>query len=293
MSRVLLRAMWHPRVAVRSVPRLPLPPKASLQSTSALIQLIHRCSSVALPSITRSYVPWTRSFSSSGQSVPSTPKPNAATAAPAPALAPGDSADEPAVKDSAFVSLVVRMFGNTRTERTAIRGLAPCVPLPLHQTLPSSSAPTHPHPHPLHHRYLWPKEGAQASSLRLRVAASITCLFAAKCCNVIVPLSFKEVIDTFGGNPAAVATVALPVALLAAYASSRLMAGLFSELRSALFARVAQNAVRSVSTRLFNHVQNLDLECVVFLPPVNSGSVLLTLARTGTTSAAKRARFLA
>jgi ATP-binding cassette subfamily B protein len=77
---------------------------------------------------------------------------------------------------------------------------------------------------------------------------------------VIVPLSFKEVIDSFGGNPAAAAAVALPVVLLVVYASSRLMAGLFSELRSALFARVAQNAVRSVSTRLFNHVQHLDLE---------------------------------
>ena len=96
------------------------------------------------------------------------------------------------------------------------------------------------------------------------MAASILCLFAAKCCNVMVPLSFKEVIDSFGGNAAAVAGVALPVTLLAAYASSRLMAGLFSELRSALFARVAQNAVRSVSTRLFNHVQHLDLECAVF-----------------------------
>jgi ABC-type multidrug transport system fused ATPase/permease subunit len=123
----------------------------------------------------------------------------------------------------------------------------------------------------------------------MRVAASITCLFAAKCCNVIVPLSFKEVIDSFGGNPAAVASVALPVALLAAYASSRLMAGLFSELRSALFARVAQNAVRSVSTRLFNHVQRLDLECVSF----SHFSSALLMACKGITSAAKRARFLA
>jgi hypothetical protein len=114
--------------------------------------------------------------------------------------------------------------------------------------------------------YLWPKDGPDASSLRHRVAASIICLFAAKCCNVIVPLSFKEVIDSFGGNPSVVAGVALPVALLAAYASSRLMAGLFSELRSALFARVSQNAVRSVSTRLFNHVQHLDLECVLCFP---------------------------
>ncbi len=80
-----------------------------------------------------------------------------------------------------------------------------------------------------------------------------------------MPLSFKEVIDSFGGNPAVVTSVALPVAVLAAYASSRLMAGLFSELRSALFARVAQNAVRSVSTRLFNHVQHLDLECVLLI----------------------------
>jgi len=155
------------------------------------------------------------------------------------------------------------MFGNTKTEKTAIRGLAPCVFYPL---LPSLPFPSLTPPLPPNARYLWPKEGAGASSLRLRVAASITCLFAAKCCNVIVPLSFKEVIDSFGGNPAAVATVALPIALLAAYASSRLFAGLFSELRSALFARVAQNAVRSVSTRLFNHVQHLDLECVVCLP---------------------------
>jgi hypothetical protein len=124
--------------------------------------------------------------------------------------------------------------------------------------------------------YLWPTDGPDSSSLRRRVAASITCLFAAKCCNVIVPLSFKEVIDSFGGNPAAVAGVALPVALLAAYASSRLMAGLFSELRSALFARVSQNAVRSVSTRLFNHVQHLDLECVVCWPRCRAAAANLT-----------------
>ena len=126
------------------------------------------------------------------------------------------------------------------------------------------SHPRHPSPPPP--SYLWPTDGPDSSSLRRRVAASITCLFAAKCCNVIVPLSFKEVIDSFGGSPAAAAGVVLPVALLAAYASSRLMAGLFSELRSALFARVSQNAVRSVSTRLFNHVQHLDLECVVCWP---------------------------
>ena len=143
--------------------------------------------------------------------------------------------------------------------------------------LRSNTSPLHP-PFFWYCRYLWPKDGPSAAALRLRVAASIACLFAAKCCNVIVPLSFKEVIDSFGGNPAAVATVALPAALLAAYASSRLMAGLFSELRSALFARVAQNAVRSVSTRLFDHVQHLDLECVIcVLQHVYRGSLSLTL----------------
>jgi ABC-type multidrug transport system fused ATPase/permease subunit len=109
----------------------------------------------------------------------------------------------------------------------------------------------------------------------------------------MVPLSFKEVIDSFGGNAAAVAGVALPVTLLAAYASSRLMAGLFSELRSALFARVAQNAVRSVSTRLFNHVQHLDLECELFcFLFLWFWQTIRSLFRLGTTSAAKQARFL-
>jgi ABC-type multidrug transport system fused ATPase/permease subunit len=149
-----------------------------------------------------------------------------------------------------------------------------------------------PHPRPPPPSYLWPTDGPDSSSLRRRVAASITCLFAAKCCNVIVPLSFKEVIDSFGGNPAAVAGVALPVALLAAYASSRLMAGLFSELRSALFARVSQNAVRSVSTRLFNHVQHLDLECVVCWPRCRAAAANLTQPE-GITSAARPAPSLA
>jgi ABC-type multidrug transport system fused ATPase/permease subunit len=156
-------------------------------------------------------------------------------------------------------------------------------------------APGQPHPSPSSTplpSYLWPTDGPDSSSLRRRVAASITCLFAAKCCNVIVPLSFKEVIDSFGGNPAAVAGVALPVALLAAYASSRLMAGLFSELRSALFARVSQNAVRSVSTRLFNHVQHLDLECVVCWPRCRAAAANLTQPE-GITSAARPAPSLA
>ena len=274
MSRVLRRAMLHPLVVVRPATRLSLPPQASFQSSSALRRLVYRSSSVAHPQNARSSALWTRTFSSPGQSIPPAPKSKSVTAAPAtaPAATLDDTADEPATKDSAFVSLVVRMFGNTKTEKTAIRGLAPCVFYPLYQSLPFPS-----HTPPSHARYLWPKEGAGASSLRMRVAASITCLFAAKCCNVIVPLSFKEVIDSFGGNPAAVATVALPIALLAAYASSRLFAGLFSELRSALFARVAQNAVRSVSTRLFNHVQHLDLECVVCLPDMPHLSALVSV----------------
>ncbi len=70
---------------------------------------------------------------------------------------------------------------------------------------------------------------------RWRVALALSCLIAAKCSNVAVPLVFKSLID---GVNATRLTIALPVGLLLLYGVLRVSNSLFTELREVVFARV-------------------------------------------------------
>jgi hypothetical protein len=82
-----------------------------------------------------------------------------------------------------------------------------------------------------------------------------------------VPFFFKHVVDALAALPAAGAappellatSAALPVAAVAAYGAARVAASALSELRTALFADVTQNAIRNISLRTFQHVHALDL----------------------------------
>jgi hypothetical protein len=65
-----------------------------------------------------------RCFSSS---VPRSPSALKSDTSAAPPTSEVICNDEAIVKDSAFISLVVRLFGNSKTEATAIRGLSPYV----------------------------------------------------------------------------------------------------------------------------------------------------------------------
>src|SRR5258708_19810251 len=67
---------------------------------------------------------------------------------------------------------------------------------------------------------------------RWRVVAALACLIAAKIANVGVPLIMKEVVD---GLDAKTAIVAVPVALLAIYASLPFSTTLFPHLPDLLF----------------------------------------------------------
>jgi ATP-binding cassette subfamily B protein len=96
--------------------------------------------------------------------------------------------------------------------------------------------------------YLW--------AYRLRVAAALSCLIAAKLATVGVPLIFKEMID---GLSTEQQVLALPAALLALYGLLRFSTALFTELREILFARVTQRAIRQVALEVFRHLHALSL----------------------------------
>ena len=91
---------------------------------------------------------------------------------------------------------------------------------------------------------------------RLRVAAALSCLIAAKIANVSVPLVFKQIIDNLSATQQ---VLALPVLLLVLYGVLRFSTAMFTELREMLFARVTQQAVRQVALEVFGHLHALSL----------------------------------
>jgi ATP-binding cassette subfamily B protein len=102
--------------------------------------------------------------------------------------------------------------------------------------------------------YLWPHD---AIGLRLRVVLALACLGAGKLVNITVPFLYKHAVDDLSGTGGAL--VAVPVMLVIAYGGARVMAQAFNELRSAVFAKVGQRAVRRVALAAFRHLHALSL----------------------------------
>jgi ATP-binding cassette subfamily B protein len=102
--------------------------------------------------------------------------------------------------------------------------------------------------------YLWP---AGNWPMRRRVIFAFALMIASRVANVYVPLFYKDAMDllTGVGNLA----VVLPLAFLFAYGATRVLAVGFAELREAVFARVAQRAVREAARRTFEHLHALAL----------------------------------
>ncbi len=93
---------------------------------------------------------------------------------------------------------------------------------------------------------------------RGRVVLAMLFLVMAKIANVAVPVALKYIVDHFEDRPAD-AVIAVPLALLAAYGVLRFSAVFFGELRDAVFARVAERAMRRVSLEVFRHLHRLEL----------------------------------
>ena len=98
--------------------------------------------------------------------------------------------------------------------------------------------------------YLW--------AWKWRVMFALGCLLAAKLGNVAVPLVFKDIIDGMT-LPRGQAMLLVPIGLLAAYGALRFSSSLFTELREILFARVTQQAVRTIALQVFEHLHGMSL----------------------------------
>lgn len=106
--------------------------------------------------------------------------------------------------------------------------------------------------------YLWPRNKL---SFKVRVVCALSFLILAKVLNVQVPFYFKSIIDGMNIDwVSEVGTVSAVIgATILAYGGARFGAVLFGELRNAIFATVAQSAIRKVAYNTFRHLLNLDL----------------------------------
>ena len=102
--------------------------------------------------------------------------------------------------------------------------------------------------------YLWPPGEA---GIRVRVVMAMLLLTLAKITNVVVPIFYKHAVDALSTNTATV--LAVPVALLVGYGLARILAQTFGELRDAVFAKVAQRAIRLAGLKAFKHLHRLSL----------------------------------
>ncbi len=102
---------------------------------------------------------------------------------------------------------------------------------------------------------LWPF----LAEFRGRVILSLALLVLAKLATVATPIALKYIVDYLDQNRGADMLLWIPVILVVAYGSLRFGATLFNELRDAVFARVAERAMRRVSLRVFEHLHQREL----------------------------------
>ena len=101
--------------------------------------------------------------------------------------------------------------------------------------------------------HLWPRDSVE---LRARVIIAVLLLLAAKLLTIWVPILYKHAVDAL--SPSNI-IVAAPVALIVAYGAARAMSQGFNELRTAVFAKVSQRAIRRLALSAFRHLHALSL----------------------------------
>ncbi len=103
--------------------------------------------------------------------------------------------------------------------------------------------------------YLWPQGDTGA---RVRVILALGLLVLAKLATVYVPIVYGRIVDALAPKGAD-GLLAIPMALVIAYGLLRVGSAASGELRDALFAKVAQRAVRVAALRTFRHLHALSL----------------------------------
>ena len=102
--------------------------------------------------------------------------------------------------------------------------------------------------------HLWPKG---RTDLKLRVVVALFFLAAAKVATVYVPLFIKHAVDALSIQNKSL--IVLPLGAIVAYGAVRILSLAFGELRDAVFAKVAQRAIRTVALATFRHLHALSL----------------------------------
>ena len=102
---------------------------------------------------------------------------------------------------------------------------------------------------------LWP----YLAEFRGRVALSVAFLILAKLATVATPVALKYIVDYLDQGREGELLLWIPVVLVIAYGALRFGSTLFGELRDAVFARVAERAMRRVSLRVFRHLHDREL----------------------------------
>ena len=100
--------------------------------------------------------------------------------------------------------------------------------------------------------YLWPADSAE---MRIRAVVAMLLLATAKGITVGVPILYKLAVDAISDKT--VDIIVVPVTLLIAYGMARVLSLAFGELRDAVFAKVAQRAIRQAGLRTFQHLHRL------------------------------------
>lgn len=116
-------------------------------------------------------------------------------------------------------------------------------------------------------RHIWPidSEDERVKKNKRRVLGSIGLMVAGKAVTINVPFVFKNLVDSLP-SPDQLAVMVDPtlsvvsLAMILGYGVSRASASGLQELRNAVFAHVAQDAIRRVGRNVFDHVHKMDLQ---------------------------------
>ena len=111
-----------------------------------------------------------------------------------------------------------------------------------------------------------------------RIGLALGLVVAGKLASLAMPLTMKALVDALDLQARELA-LTLPVALLVAYAASRIGTSLFTELRQIVFARVMARVTRRITLQAFRHLHGLSLR---FHLSRRTGGVARDVERGGT-----------
>jgi len=106
--------------------------------------------------------------------------------------------------------------------------------------------------------FLWP---VKRKDLKFRVLLALFSMVLAKIASVYTPLILGNAVDSLTDLSSGInLLIYVPVALIISYGIVRIASFAFGEIRDALFSKVSQNAIRSVSLKIFKHLHFLSLD---------------------------------